>query len=733
MSYLSKLDDLFDGASLLADAFLTGLRPDPQMTVTEWAERNRILPEETTKEHGAYRIDRIPFMREIQDNLSATSPVVRTVLMKGAQLSGSETGLNFLGYIVDVAQGPCIIVCPTVEMAERHSETRLKPMVRLCKSLRKKMGDPDAKTPGNRMLLKRFPGGLIVMTGANSGASLRSLPARFRIYEEVDAFPDDVDGEGCAVDIVAARGFTFGVRGKDFLNCTPRLRSTSIIYREFLKGDQREFFMPCPHPKCGKPMAFNAENFRHDGDDPETAHMVCPFCEGRVVEARHKTAMMAAGVWVPKVKGNRRTPRSYYLPSFYSPWLTWLEIAEVKLAARTNLSKAKTYFNTYLGLPWTDAAATPGADEIMQVALACALRARQVPDWAVHLFAGVDVGIDHIEVGVWAYGPGGRRHLVEQVRLAGAYNSPEQWGRLTEVLKRGYLHPLGTVIRLTHVFIDRGKWTDVVDRWVKAQDPRFVSGIKGHKMDAMITPRVKPEIGRDGRPVPGSVAAKYFLLNSGLLKLELYGQINQPKARTTVETPEPVVTYHREITQDWAEQLVSEDYVTTYNRAGFAVSNWVKREQAARGEALDTANYARGASIWKGVDQWLATDWARERERIVEAARKMSVRIEAETKKRTRVGDHRPVGILDLVKDVAVPVDEELVVDEVEAAAAEAQAVVDEDPVPTAPAAAAPAFPSSWGGWAPREHTVVREAEDGVVGGGRTATVWEPEFGSLYD
>ena len=579
MSHLQRLDEMFDGASQIMGAFLAGLTPDPPMTVTEWAEKNRILPEETTKEHGAYRIDRIPFMKEIQDNLSANSPVVRTVLMKGAQLSGSETGLNFLGYIIDVAQGPCIIVAPTVEMAERHSETRIKPMVRLCKSLKRKMGDPDAKTPGNRMLLKRFPGGLVVLTGANSGASLRSLPARFRIFEEVDAFPDDVDGEGCAVDIVAARGFTFGVRGKDFLNCTPRLRSTSIIFREYMKGDQREYLMPCPAPACGALMAFNAENFGMDDDDPETAHMVCPTCRERVVEAQHKEAMMAAGVWVPKVKNApRRMPRSYYLPSFYSPWLTWLEIAEVKIAARTNLSKAKTYFNTYLGLPWTDAAATPGADEVLAVAMACPLRAREIPDWACLLFAGVDVGIDHIEIGIWAYGPGGRRHLVEQIRLAGAYNSPEQWARLSHVLRRGYVHPLGAVLKVEHVFVDRGKWPDVVDPWIRAQDPRFISGIKGHKMDEMIKPRVKAEIGHDGREIPGSVALRYFLLNSGLLKLELYGQINQPKARTTVEAPEPIVTYHNEITHAWAEQLVSEDYVTTYNRDGFAALNWVKRD-----------------------------------------------------------------------------------------------------------------------------------------------------------
>ena len=508
--------EAFLGARAIAEAFMGGLRPDPQMTVSEWANRRRKLPQETTKEHGRYKVERTPYIREVQDNLSAASPVIRTVLMKGAQLGGSETGLNLIGYIIDVAQGPVILVCPTVEMAERHSETRIKPMIRMTPRLKKVMGDPDAKKPGNKILLKKFPGGVLVMTGANSGATLRSLPARYMIWEEPDAYPDDVDGEGSAVDIVAARGFTYGYRRKEFLNCTPKLASNSIIYAEYLAGDQRTYRMPRPH--CRTPYAWDQSTFRWDGADPTTAHMVCPHCHERTQERKHKSAMMAAGVWVPKVVDPPRgMARSYYLPSFYSPigMLSWFEIAKVAIAAETNFVKAKTYHNTYLGLPWTDAADTPDPAEILAVALACPLRAREVPDWACILFAGVDCGVDHIEIGVWAYGPGQKRHLVEHIRLSGSIHSPEQWARLTETLRRGYVHPLGAVLRIAHVFIDRGRWPDVIDPWVRAQDPTFVSGIKGHKMDEMIKPRVKPEIAYDGKPIPNSVALRYFLVNSG--------------------------------------------------------------------------------------------------------------------------------------------------------------------------------------------------------------------------
>ena len=73
------------------------------------------------------------------------------------------------------------------------------------------------------------------------------------------------------------------------------------------------------------------------------------------------------------------------------------------------------------------------------------------------------------------------------------------------------------------------------------EDPSFVSGIKGHKMDELIKARVKPEIAYDGKPIPNTVALRYFLLNSSLLKFELYGHINQPKSRKVAD-PQPIVT-----------------------------------------------------------------------------------------------------------------------------------------------------------------------------------------------
>jgi len=56
------LDDLFsfDGAEDLSQAWRDGLMPDPALTVSEWADRHRVLSPRASAEPGRYRTDRSP-------------------------------------------------------------------------------------------------------------------------------------------------------------------------------------------------------------------------------------------------------------------------------------------------------------------------------------------------------------------------------------------------------------------------------------------------------------------------------------------------------------------------------------------------------------------------------------------------------------------------------------------------------------------------------------------------
>ena len=109
-------------AEVYSDAFRAGLRPDPVLTVSEWADRYRKLSGKAAAEPGPWRTDRTPYLREIMDSLSPASPVERVVVMKGAQLGFTEAGNNWVGYVIHKSPGPMMVVQPTVELAKRNSK-----------------------------------------------------------------------------------------------------------------------------------------------------------------------------------------------------------------------------------------------------------------------------------------------------------------------------------------------------------------------------------------------------------------------------------------------------------------------------------------------------------------------------------------------------------------------------------------------------------------------------------
>jgi hypothetical protein len=76
----------FDGAEGLLRAWRSGIRPDADLTVSQWADRHRRLASRASAEPGRYRAARTPYMREIMDRLSPGDPTQRIVFMKAAQV-----------------------------------------------------------------------------------------------------------------------------------------------------------------------------------------------------------------------------------------------------------------------------------------------------------------------------------------------------------------------------------------------------------------------------------------------------------------------------------------------------------------------------------------------------------------------------------------------------------------------------------------------------------------------
>ena len=92
------------------------------------------------------------------DCLSPSSPIERTVFMKGAQIGGTECGNNWIGYVIHQAPGPMMAVQPTVEMAKRNSKQRIDPLIEESEVLRDAgAAIPGRATPATRCCRRNFP------------------------------------------------------------------------------------------------------------------------------------------------------------------------------------------------------------------------------------------------------------------------------------------------------------------------------------------------------------------------------------------------------------------------------------------------------------------------------------------------------------------------------------------------------------------------------------------------
>ena len=118
-----------NGATVYRKAFLDGLRPDADLTVSQWADQYRMLSSKASAEAGPWRTERTPYLREIMDSMSANSTVQKVVFMAGAQLGKTESINNVVGYMIAHAPGPALFVQPTIEMAKRLSKQRLESLI----------------------------------------------------------------------------------------------------------------------------------------------------------------------------------------------------------------------------------------------------------------------------------------------------------------------------------------------------------------------------------------------------------------------------------------------------------------------------------------------------------------------------------------------------------------------------------------------------------------------------
>jgi phage terminase large subunit GpA-like protein len=601
----------FDGAGSLLRAWSRGIRPDPDLTVSDWADRHRWLASRASAEPGRYRTARTPYMREIMDALSPGHRAQRIVFMKAAQVGATEAGNNWIGFAIHQAPGPMLAVQPTVELAKRNSRQRIDPLIEESAALRERVKPARSRDAGNTMLSKEFAGGILIMTGANSAVGLRSTPARYIFLDEVDAYPASADEEGDPVSLAEARSLTFAHRRKVFLVSTPTIRGVSRIEREYEASDQRRFFVPCPH--CGEEQWLKFERLRWEKGRPETAAYHCEGCEQPIAE-HHKTAMLEAGEWRATASAADPHTVGYHLSALYSPvgWLSWERIARAWEAAQGSDEAMRAFRNTILGETWMETGEAPDWQRLADRREAW--KPGTVPAGGLFLTAGADVQKDRIEVDFWAWGRGLESWLVDHIVLEGGPGDAACWRGLSDLLGRTWLHARGQPMTLARLAIDTGFETSAVYGWARQvgfAQVAPVKGVEGFNRASPVTGPTYVDATVAGRRLRRG--ARLWTVAVSTFKVETYRFLRQDRpTREEVEagTAFPPGTVHLPDWADseWLKQLTAEQLVTVRNRRGFARLEWQKLRE--RNEALDARVYARAAAWILGADRWSEARWA---------------------------------------------------------------------------------------------------------------------------
>lgn len=590
--------------------FFAGLKPDPVLTVDQWADAHRLLSQKSAAEPGPWRTERTPYLREIMRELSSSSHTEEIVLMKGAQVGGSECGINWLGYIIDHVPGPAMAVQPTVDLAKRFSRQRVASLIEETPSVRAKVKDSKDKESGDNMLLKNFPGGILLLTGANSAVGLRSMPARYLFRDEIDAYPQNVDEEGSPLSLSEARTRTFKRNRKIFDVSTPTVQGRSHIETKYEASDKRRYEVPCPYCDHFQPLEW--KQIRWVDQDPQTAVYICSGCE-KEIEERWKPQMLSRGVWV------KQNPESkvagFHLSSLYSPygWYSWRDAVSDWLKAQGKADQLKTFVNTVLGETWVEKGDAPDWRRLYERREV--YPTNEIPKRALLLTGGVDVQKDRLEAQIVAWGKGKESWVIDNRVFPGDTSdlSPTgPWEGVREMMRESWTREgeEATVrMGLRLVAIDSGYNTQTVYAFVRGYPPNRVIATKGQEsLQMLVGSPSSVDVVISGKRVRRGL--RLWPIGVNMAKSELYGVLRLEKPteeELALHGYPPGYVHFPELDEGYFKQLTAEQLVKKLVK-GFTHYEWVKVFE--RNEALDTFILARVAASIVGIDRFNEAAWA---------------------------------------------------------------------------------------------------------------------------
>jgi phage terminase large subunit GpA-like protein len=526
--------------------------------------------------------------------LSVSDPCESVTIMKGAQIGGTQVAVNWVGYIIEHAPAPVLFYLPTREVAQQVSQTRIDPMFEGTPSLRGRVSATRSRDKRNTTFRKAFLGGELLMRGANAPAAFRNISARFIVGDDLDGWPGEVGTEGDPVELIQKRATTYP-NHKFLWNSTPTYRGLSRISDLYDEGDQRRYFIPCPH--CGHMDFLTWSGYRDhvskrdpghhhihwEPDHPETAHMVCGSCT-KPVDEEAKTEMFARGEWRALEPEPGRQP-SYHISGLYSPngWASWTKQADKFRKATHNRLQLKVFVNTDLAETYEERGLGAEPESLLD-------RLEEypapVPDGVGILVCSIDVQGDRLEAKVKGFGADLESWLIHWEPIPGDPARDDVYFKAHEFLRRTWRHASGRELRIECTTIDSHPHAEQVYKFCSAHRSQMVFAVRGGNLTGL--PIVQRPTRNNAYRIP------LYTLCTDTAKEQIYARLEIPLPEPGVPAPGcmhfPKAPW---MDKEYADQLTAEKGIWKYVKGTGMVRKWFKKRQ--RNEALDLEVYCLAA------------------------------------------------------------------------------------------------------------------------------------------
>lgn len=554
------------------------LRPRERLTVSQWAEKNRVLPDGNAIP-GPWRNNVTPYLVEIMDTFG-DDVVEKVIFVKPTQVGGTSAMENILGNLIDQAPAPTMIVYPSDDLAERTVDAKLEPMIKACKVLSEKYREHISKK-----LQLKFGTMTVYLNGANSPADLASTNIRDLFLDEVDKYPGASKKEADPVSLAIERTKTYTTNRYIFMTSTPTLKTGHIWKAKEEADAEKHYFVPCPH--CGQFIELKFAQIKWPSKDvvpekrerAEMASYVCQAC-GAVITDQHKGKMLEAGRW-EYVRKSAEHPKSvaYWINTLYSPFTRFSEIAYEFMKSKDDPELLQNFTNSWLAEPWEDTRLKTNADLVME--RQTDVPAWELPEWTKLLTGGIDVQENCLYWTIRAWGDFMTSQNV-------AHGQALSMAEVERVMNTEFKLPSGEKMMVELALMDSGDQTDEVYNFC-ISNYDWVRPCKGSSTPLQGHYRIST-VDKAGSQANGM---QLVIVDGGKYKDMIAARMRRPNGRGSWMV-------HKDCDLEYAEQVTAEHKITERSK-GKAIQKWDVKTSHAANHYLDCEVYAAAAADMQEV------------------------------------------------------------------------------------------------------------------------------------